>query len=986
MSVKIKEQSIIKKFMGPILIIMVIQTVLFACILLFSGTIRHLNDNSFDILTERTISRKNDLENEMIQHWSALEPHEDIIVNQIESFLADNNISAQDIDDKASIQILDSVSEQIISLLRDNSVTDAFLIMNGNRDDNVKYGLYLRDSDPTTNSADNSDLLIENAPASITKKLNISLDSTWDSKFTLDPADSTSAFYYNPFNAAQDYPEVGSSDLAYWSPPFDVSADTARPIITYTIPLRLSDGTIIGVLGTGVSTDYISTLLPYNEIDINKNGFCLLGISENGSLDIQNLTTSGPMAKLMVGTSDTTPLAEDNSYENIYQLQKKSKITDTVYTSMQPIHLYNSNTLFEGDQWVLLGAIESKYLLDSSYQVTMMAIISSLISILFGMVAAMIAGRRLTKPIVSLAHTLQSSSAELPLKFAKTHIAEIDRLADAVEILSNDIEESASKLSQIIQAANIAIGAYEYNAVTDQVIITGRFFSQFGLEERTHMSGDEFQKLIKTFSSFKEPHVQENESVYRLIGQNGNSVWLRLKLVGNETTRSMGVLTDITQEMLEKRKLEYERDYDLLTNLLNRRAFQSLIHDLFKKPEQLKTAAFMMWDLDNLKYINDTYGHDYGDEYIKKAANILKQFTSNKNTIVARMSGDEFYVFIYGCHSKDEIRQIMEPIKNKMDTATLYLPDSGSIKIRASAGISWFPSDATDYSELIKYADFAMYTVKNTEKGKIAEFDKSLYSRDSFLLHSKEELNRLIENELVTYAFQPIVDARTGEIFAYEALMRPQSPTLRSPADVLRIAQAQSHLYQIENLTMFKALKSYLNFPDKVHKRKLFINTLPSQMLSGDALSAFERKFHSVLDDVVFEIMETERLDENFTARKLELFKKWNSQIALDDYGTGYSSDSILLLINPDYVKIDMSIIHDIDADPNRQLLFENLSTYLKQKNIKIIAEGVETYAEMKTLISYGIDYLQGYYIGMPENIPIDQTIRMQEIRDLNSN
>ena len=252
----------------------------------------------------------------------------------------------------------------------------------------------------------------------------------------------------------------------------------------------------------------------------------------------------------------------------------------------------------------------------------------------------------------------------------------------------------------------------------------------------------------------------------------------------------------------------------------------------------------MMWDLDNLKYINDTYGHDYCDEYIKKAANILKQFTSNKNTIVARMSGDEFYVFIYGCHSKDEIRQIIEPIKNKMDTATLYLPDSGSIKIRASAGISWFPSDATDYSELIKYADFAMYTVKNTEKGKIAEFDKSLYSRDSFLLHSKEELNRLIENELVTYAFQPIVDARTGEIFAYEALMRPQSPTLRSPADVLRIAQAQSHLYQIENLTMFKALKSYLNFPDKVHKRKLFINTLPSQMLSGDALSAFERKFH----------------------------------------------------------------------------------------------------------------------------------------------
>ncbi len=271
----------------------------------------------------------------------------------------------------------------------------------------------------------------------------------------------------------------------------------------------------------------------------------------------------------------------------------------------------------------------------------------------------------------------------------------------------------------------------------------------------------------------------------------------------------LGVVVDVTKEFIEKRKIEYERDFDILTNLLNRRAFHSQIQEKFKNKDELKIAAFIMWDLDNLKYINDTYGHDAGDEYIRCLADILKKFIS-WNGIVSRLSGDEFYVFIYGYESKDSIRDIINSVKKQMNNTLLKLHDGTEFKIRASAGISWYPDDSTNYDELMRYADFAMYQIKNTIKGEVSEFDINIYNKDSFLLSNREELNKLIDGQLVEYAFQPIVDCK-GKVFAYEALMRPKIKTFSSPIDVIRLARSQSKLYQIERITWFKALKSFKN-------------------------------------------------------------------------------------------------------------------------------------------------------------------------------
>ncbi len=984
MSVKVKEKSIFRKFMIPLLIIMVIQALLFACIFLFGGAIRHLNSNSFDILASRTLSRKNYLQNEMVQHWANLDYFEDTITDKIDTLLTEKGISPAQLTRADETQVLGAVTDDLVSMLRECGVSGTFLILNGQDGSATKSGIYLIDMDPATNSADNSDLLIEYAPSSVTKQLGFPLNSTWSPDFTLDPGDPKSAYYYKAFDAGIHYPDVDVKDLGYWSLPYRVSPDSSQNVISYTRPLRTKDGTVIGVLGTSISTDYIASLLPYEEINMNGKGSYLLGIGTVGSGTLANVLTSGPMAKQFIGSDPTTTLVDKSDYDGIYELTENERVTSAVYANVQPLRLYNTNTPFEQDQWVLSGFIEGRYLLDSSFQVIVMVLISLGAAIVFGLICINVVGRKLTRPISSLVGIMRSSSAQLPVVFPKTHITEIDSLADAVETLNHDVSEAASKLSQIIQAANIPIGAFEFFPATNQVLITGRFFSLFGLPESDlnsyYMPASEFRKQMDTFAIHRERNAEPNTYIYKIVLGSGDVRWLRLKVI-NKGSASLGVLSDITQETLEKRKIEYERDYDLLTNLLNRRAFHAYMQDLFRHATDIKTAAFMLWDLDNLKYVNDTYGHDYGDTYIRKTADVLKQFMMHNNAIVSRMSGDEFYIFLYGYDSKDEIRRIINTVKTNMDATLISLPGSAESRIHASVGVAWYPDDAANYFDLIKYADFAMYTVKNTGKGRVAEFDRALYNRDAFLLHGNEELNLILEQESVDYAFQPIVNARNGEIFAYEALMRPTSQMLVTPADLLRIAHSQVQLHRVEKLTLFSSMRSFAKYPDIAAKRKIFINTLPSQILDEEDLLAFREEFSGLLDRIVFELMESEHLNESFTAQKLRYVKKWNAQIAIDDYGAGYSNDSALLSIHPDYVKIDMSIIRNIDTDQNRQMLLENLLAYLHNRNILTIAEGVETAAEMRKLITYGIDFMQGFYLGTPELVPAADSPRAEAIR-----
>ena len=512
------------------------------------------------------------------------------------------------------------------------------------------------------------------------------------------------------------------------------------------------------------------------------------------------------------------------------------------------------------------------------------------------------------------------------------------------------------------------IGAFEFKNGQDMVLCTETFFDVIGVEAPD--KSDTYID-IKSFEAILEKIIvcQENlsEGIYRIEKENKKNSWIKLKLLSEES-RTLGVVSDITQEILEKQKIEYERDYDLLTDILNRRAFHNGVREKLRG-SNLKVGAFIMWDLDNLKYVNDTYGHDYGDEYIRRASIELKRFEAYGG-IVGRRSGDEFYAFLYGYNTKDEIREIIKKVHNNIENAVLILPNNRELKIRISTGIAWYPDDAVTYENLSKYSDYAMYKIKRTVKGNISEFNKDEYNEDFFLLSSQEELNKLLDEELIGYAFQPIVNAKTGEVFAYEALMRSQLDSLKNPLHIIKLATADSRLYEIERITFFKALEAFVNNKEKFKNAKLFINSIPNHALSNEDLEKFENLYEKYLDRLVIELLENERSNGENISKKRKSIEKWNAQLAIDDFGSGYNNEAVLLAITPDFVKIDMGIVRGIDKDLNRQQISRNLISYAKQRNIKIVAEGVETKEELEKLIEFGVDYLQGYYFSKPEFSP----------------
>lgn len=185
-----------------------------------------------------------------------------------------------------------------------------------------------------------------------------------------------------------------------------------------------------------------------------------------------------------------------------------------------------------------------------------------------------------------------------------------------------------------------------------------------------------------------------------------------------------------TKLQIEKQSAEQERDSDFLTGLMSRGAFQKKLKSLFgEHKKDLKIAALVMMDLDNLKTMNDTYGHDWGDTYIQQAA---KQFQSSvpSDTIVARMSGDEFYIFFYGYDTKKDIRDILANLKRNINESIIELPTNETINISVSIGIAWYPDDSESYETLLYYSDFAMYQVKHKVKGEMREFDKNGYNQE----------------------------------------------------------------------------------------------------------------------------------------------------------------------------------------------------------------------------------------------------------------
>ena len=974
--------TIFHTILRSMLWILFIEIALLVGILYLCRINTSLEQNAVDILQIQTENRQNYLQSQMLdaQDLSSLAGKINAVT---QAMLDDGEISLDTLDsgsDTASPLLL-SIGDSLISSMRHRPITGIFVVLNTHDLDTREKGeplpcLYLRDLDPDSSpSQRNSDLMLVRAPAQVVQSLYIATDTSWTPSINYG-ANGSSGFLYPVFQAAyHGNGELDAADYGHWtSSPYTLSGDD-HSAIAYTIPLILDDGTVYGVLGVEILESYLQALLPGTELQNGSSGTYLLGVASNSAIGKDDLTVSvisaSPAANAPQQSYDQTLLLKP-SKRGGYQSDSPLGLC---HAAVAPLTLYNRNAPFSNEQMLLIGSVPVSALYAFSGDVVRLLIIAVLVVLTAGLFSSLVLARKLSRPISRLsdevAHARESRSS-IPTLSA-TGIIELDRFSSAFTQLGREVLDTSTKFLRIMDMASVELGGYELRSAPNSIYVTDNFFDLLGMPgvDADDLTAQSFRELLQRFErSCPHSPAPDGAMLYHIRLPSGKERYLRIETTHEDGTQ-VGLAEDVTASTLEKLRIEHERDYDTLTDLYNRRAFHRICAEFFCSPEKLGHAALLMFDLDNLKQINDTFGHDWGDEYIRRTGECFAK-NAPARTVCARISGDEFSALFYGYNDQDTLRADIRALKAALEHSDVQLPSGRELRVSVSGGIAWYPESSTNLITLRKYADFAMYQVKHSRKGELLEFDPEVYRTNLQERRCHEEFRRLINEELVSYHFQPIIDAKDGSVFAYEALMRVDLPTLHSPADVLRLAREENCLHEVERITFFCASSAYQaleNAGKVVPSALLFVNSIASQYLTPDELSEYSARYASILPRIVIEITEEEGLDPK-ALRIKQTIRGSSGAFALDDYGSGYSNERSLLELSPNYIKIDLSIIRDIDTDANKRQIVSNTVSYAHQRGMKVVAEGLETADEVRTVLSLGVDLLQGFFLAMPQAEP----------------
>lgn len=341
-----------------------------------------------------------------------------------------------------------------------------------------------------------------------------------------------------------------------------------------------------------------------------------------------------------------------------------------------------------------------------------------------------------------------------------------------------------------------------------------------------------------------------------------------------------------------------------------------------------------------------------------------------ENAAAAFHSDGQFWIYVPCFDSKPEnfaadIRRAVEECQ---------LPDEFGVRSLArhsmtvTAGIS---SGFEVPAKLMHAAGFALYEAKAKGAGSTCCFTPEKYAKQKSDIENIRAFSELLDKNLFTYHFQPIVSASTGEIVAYEALMRTKGNVSLNPLQILDCAKNFGRLYDIEKATLKNTLKYLSKHQADFENRRLYVNSISSHVLDDNDFYAIVNDYGELLEKVVIEMTEQTEIIEDDLERIRVRLEKNNMSLAIDDYGTGYSNTSNLLRYDPEVVKIDRSLISGIDTNPKAQKIVSKMVEYFHSSGYTALAEGVETSEELKTMIDFGVDLIQGYYVSKPKPVLI---------------
>ena len=429
--------------------------------------------------------------------------------------------------------------------------------------------------------------------------------------------------------------------------------------------------------------------------------------------------------------------------------------------------------------------------------------------------------------------------------------------------------------------------------------------------------------------------------------------------------------TDITEQKKLVKKLKDLAYFDALTGLPNKSMFKTEGERLLEEARANKVKLSLLYiDIDNFRQINDALGHDLGDELLVHISAVLGEFKEDKNYLY-KLSEDEYAIILYDIKDREDIKFKTEKILQEIQEP--WQIDKEEFIVSASIGISIYPNDGDNFSQLMRYSNMAMYHMKNKGKNGYAFYEYEMGKRiveNTFMVN---QIRKAIEEEQFSLYYQPIIDIEKNTVYGAEALLRWFHPERGyiPPLEYIPLIEETGQIFDVTSLVLKMGLRQKMIWNNKGYSHiKLSLNISSKSLVNrniDDEIEELLEKYNLRPDEIILEITETSFMDNiDGSIKVLTKLEELGIGISLDDFGTGYSSLAQLKRLPIHNVKMDREFIRTMERHSEEAVIVKSIIELAHTLGLKITAEGIETEEQRHILSEVRCDYGQGYYLAKP--------------------
>lgn len=721
-----RKRTLLMIFLAPIIVIVVTQGLVPLLTLVLSGIRKDMADNVISLDNHTVENRQVVLETDMVEHWSSIYKEGEYLNSSLAGILKDNSLDMNVFLDSDDVQqkYLEEVFPDMVDALQYNQTTGVFLVLaneNLTTDRSTYNGFFLRDSDPQTRTASNTDLLLERGSKKLSHGESISLDSAWTTRFTFEGSGRRTCddFFYKPYEAAKEHTDVDTVNLGYWSKPFILENNYMdnHKMITYSVPLVYA-GTVYGVLGVEISVNYLESYLPVKNLDGNLNAGYAIAV-KTGDNTYETIVGKGTLYDAV--SRDSQGLTLIRQKDDISKVRGAKVGKQDIYAVDKELNLYSSNVPYSDTHWILCGFVTADSIYGMGQDIYRIIIIAVLVSVILASILVFLLTRYVTKPVYGLMESLRGGVEGIH-SFRTSNILEIDELHDVIENLTDSQKQTEGQLLEEKERYRIAVESsqdlfftYRKKEQMLEIVNSDGYDGIWNCGEHP-----EFIDNDRVYSEDKDGLIKEVEAArdtlyvqFRLSeSDEADYEWVELNGIvtmgdDGEQERLVGCIHNINQRKLLEEAQQKEQTYDVLTS------FYRLGYGL----QAVQTAradvpdgTILMTDIDRFAHINEKYGLVFGDIVVEKFAGLIIDICSSRDiesAIFMRAGADQLLLWFPG-RAVQEILDIVKELRQEIKELT----NDNYLEMNFRIGISQVDGNIESVQDVFDQARVALASAK----------------------------------------------------------------------------------------------------------------------------------------------------------------------------------------------------------------------------------------------------------------------------------